>query len=171
MTKAKPLTDLVKDLRASLVAAKAAAGPEIVYSLQTSGPWWTGNFGRRWELSAAPVMPGSPIDRGNGIRTPPGGPPYLVPDRTARLAEKPAPLHTPLAKPLYIGNSAAYAGYAVNNPAATLNSPIGPKTYEQHGQVYRLTAKNNNPDWYKVYTQGGFLLADITKAFRSVGFK
>lgn len=171
MTKAKPITDLVSDLRAALVAAKAATGPEVVYSLQVLGPWWTGNFGRRWELGAAPIMPGSPIDRGNGVRTPPGGPPYTIPNRTARLAEKPAPLELSLARPLYIGNSAAYAGYAVNNPAATLNSPTGPKTYEQHGQMYKLTAKDSNPDWYQVYTQAGFLLNDITKAFRSVGFR
>lgn len=168
---AKDIKDLVKDLKTQLVAAKAAAGPEIVFALQHAGPWWTGNFGRRWELSASPVLPGAPIDRGDGVRTPPGGPPYSIPNPTSRLPEKPSSLTLSLSRPLYIGNSAAYAGFAINNPTATLNSPKGPKTYADHAQDFELTAAGKNPDWYKVYTEGGFLLDDITQAFRAVGFK
>ena len=35
----------------------AAAGPEIVFSLQMKGPWWTGNFGELWALNTVPVKP------------------------------------------------------------------------------------------------------------------
>jgi len=167
----KGIENLVHDLRKKLIAAKAAAGPEVAFTLQHAGPWWTGNFGRRWELSSSPVMPGAPIDRGDGVRTPPGGPPYSIPNPTARVPEKPVPVTLSLNRPLYIGNSAAYAGFAVNNPSATLSSPTGPKTYADHGQQYKLTAAGGNPDWYKIYTQGGFLLEDITQGFRTAGFK
>lgn len=170
-TSAKDIQFLVKDLKDKLIAAKAAAGPEIVYALQHAGPWWTGNFGRRWELSASPVLPGAPIDRGDGVRTPPGGPPYTIPSPSSRLPEKPASITLSLSRPLYIGNSAAYAGYAVNNPAATLNSPEGPKTYADHAEKFTLTAAGGNPDWYKIYTEGGFLLDDLNQGFRAAGFK
>ncbi len=41
---AKPITELTKDIRKLIEDGRAAAGPEIVFSLQMKGPWWTGNL-------------------------------------------------------------------------------------------------------------------------------
>ena len=60
---AKPITELTKDIRKLIEDGRAAAGPEIVFSLQMKGPWWTGNFGELWALNTAPVKPVVDIDR------------------------------------------------------------------------------------------------------------
>ena len=54
---AKPISELTNDIRKLIEDGRAAAGPEIVFSLQKAGPWWTGNFGELWELSPRPVEP------------------------------------------------------------------------------------------------------------------
>ena len=60
---AKPITELTNDIRKLIEDGRAAAGPEIVFSLQAAGPWWTGNFGELWKLSSTPVKPEESKDR------------------------------------------------------------------------------------------------------------
>ena len=71
---------------------------------------------------------------------------------------------------MYIGNSTSYAGFAVNNPGATVpRRGGGTATYKEHKDrdKRQLTSKNEDPDWYKVYTQSGGLLVDLDKAFKA----
>ena len=79
-------------------------------------------------------------------------------------------LRLPVDSPLYIGNAADYAGYAVNNPQAKKQG----KTYEEArtGEgALRITAKDGQPRWYKIYTETSRdtgLFHDLDKAFASV---
>jgi hypothetical protein len=158
---AKPITELTKDIRKLIEDGRAAAGPEIVFSLQMKGPWWTGNFGELWELSTAPVKP--VVDNERDWQAP------NMP--TPRNFLRRPVLRVPINSPLYIGNLADYAGYAVNNPQAKLPDSEGvPKTYGQTRPPQRSTAKPG-PSWYKIYTEtsrdtGLFLDLDI--AFQGV---
>ena len=153
---AKPITELANDIRNLIENGRAAAGPEIVFSLQKAGPWWTGNFGELWELSPTPVKPtvSNKRDWEN---------PNLPNPRS--FQKRPA-LKISINSPLYIGNMADYAGYAVNNPQAKL----GGKTYGQARPPLRSTAPNG-PRWYKIYTETNRstgLFLDLDKAFASV---
>lgn len=145
---------LAKDLKREIEKARAEAGPKIVVALKEQGPWWTGTFGRNWELSSQPLKPTK--EREGGID-----------DRTARNTSPPAALKLPLNSPLYIGNTVEYAGFAINNPLAKK----GGVTYEEHGQKFKLTARGQNPDWFKVYTETNEILGDITDVFVAAGFK
>ena len=156
---AKSITELTKDIRKLIEDGRAAAGPEIVFSLQDKGPWWTGNFGELWKLSSTPVEPKVSNRRD-----------WQDPDMpTARTFSIPPVLKVPINSPLYIGNAADYAGYAVNNPQAKKQG----KTYEEARtgkNALRTTAKPG-PSWYKIYTEtsrdtGLFLDLDI--AFQGV---
>ena len=156
---AKPITELTKDIRKLIEDGRAAAGPEIVFRLQDKGPWWTGNFGELWRLSSKPVKPEVS-----------SRPDWTTPDMpTARTFSIPPVLRVPIDSPLYIGNAADYAGYAVNNPQAKRQG----KTYEEArtGKRALTTTAEDGPRWYKIYTEtnrdtGLFLDLDI--AFQSV---
>lgn len=153
---AKPITELTKDIQKFIEDGRAAAGPEIIFSLQKAGPWWTGNFGRLWVLGKSPIKPVVSNDRDwQGPNMP-----------TSRNYSKKPALRVPIDSPLYIGNSADYAGYAVNNPQAKKDG----KTYGEARPPLQITAKAG-VDWYKVYTKGGEgsgLFRDLDKGFASV---
>lgn len=156
---AKPITELTKDIRKLIEDGRAAAGPEIVETLQLKGPWWTGNFGELWKLSSTPVKPVVSKDRDWQKEGLPG----------ARNLRKLPVLRLPINSPLYIGNAADYAGYAVNNPQAKKQG----KTYEEARtgeKALKMTAKGG-PRWYKIYTETSRdtgLFLDLDKAFASV---
>ena len=156
---AKPITKLTKDIRKLIEDGRAAAGPEIVENLQLKGPWWTGNFGELWKLSPAPVKPEVNKNRDWQKKDLP----------SARNLTKLPVLRLPIDSPLYIGNAADYAGYAVNNPQAKKQG----KTYEEARtgeNALRMTAKDG-PRWYKIYTETSRdtgLFHDLDKAFASV---
>ncbi|NCW67067.1 MAG: hypothetical protein EBV86_00645, partial [Marivivens sp.] len=145
-----------KDIRKLIEDGRAVAGPEIVFSLQSKGPWWTGNFGELWELSPTPVKPVVSNTRDwEGENMP-----------TSRSFQKRPALRVPINSPLYIGNLADYAGYAVNNPQAKIDG----KTYGETRPPRRSTAKPG-PKWYKIYTEtnrDAGLFLDLDKAFASV---
>ncbi len=157
---AKPITELTKDLRKMIEDGRAAAGPKIVFSLQKAGPWWTGNFGELWQLSSTPVMPVVSNNRDWQREGLPG----------AKNLKKLPALKLPIESPLYIGNSADYAGYAVNNSQAKKDG----KTYQEARTgkgAMKITAKDRNPRWYKIYTETSKntgLFLDLDKAFASV---
>ena len=156
---AKPITELTNDIRKLIEDGRAAAGPEIVFRLQDKGPWWTGNFGELWRLSSTPVKPEVS-----------SRPDWQDPDMpSARTFSIPPALRVPINSPLYIGNAADYAGYAVNNPQAKKQG----KTYEEArtGEDALRTTAKPGPRWYKIYTEtsrdtGLFLDLDI--AFQGV---
>ena len=151
---------LAKDLKREIEKARADAGPIIIKALVEDGPWWTGTFGRSWELSDQPLKPTKERDGDWRSNTMP----------TSKNLPNVVALKLPLGSSLYIGNTVKYAGFAVNNPNATLDG----KTYEEHGQLFKLTAKARNPDWFNVYTahsQSAEILSDLTKAFTGRGFK
>ena len=159
---AKPITELTNDIRKLIEDGRAAAGPEIVFSLQEAGPWWTGNFGELWKLSSTPVKPEVSKDRDWQREGLPG----------ARNLRKLPALRLPVSSPLYIGNAADYAGYAVNNPQAKLEG----KTYEQArtGENALKTTAPSGPRWYKIYTETSRdtgLFLDLDKAFASVSLR
>jgi len=156
---AKPITELTKDIRKLIEDGRAAAGPEIVFRLQDKGPWWTGNFGELWRLSSKPVKP-------NVSSRPDWTAPDMPTDRNFSI---PPVLKVSIDSPLYIGNAADYAGYAVNNPQAKRQG----KTYEEArtGKGALTTTAEDGPRWYKIYTEtsrdtGLFLDLDI--AFQGV---
>jgi hypothetical protein len=145
---AKPITELTKDIRKFVEEGRAAAGPEIVESLQRKGPWWTGNFGRLWELDLKPIQPILFNDR--DIDKPEDKPTSFL--KLPRLQAK-------IGQTLYVGNMAWYAGYAVNK------DPINDRTYGETRPPQQMTASST--DWYEVYTKNGGLLADLDKAFKA----
>ena len=109
---AKPITELTKDIRRLIETGRETAGPIIVRSLQSEGPWWTSNFGTKWRLSDSPVKP---VDDRAGITRDFTG----IPKRTT--VPKPsvtsmvvgggqASMKFPLRQSMYVGNSASYAG-------------------------------------------------------------
>mgnify|MGYP001270650382 FL=1 len=167
---AKPITDLTKDIRKLIEDGRAAAGPEIIFSLQHAGPWWTEKFGRSWKLSQRTVRA---IEHKKELNRP-GIPPEKG---SPRPSSKVPALVVDVNSPLYIGNSVAYAGFAVNNPGAVVGRPEfdnATVTYKQHKTgtdktpKFKLTSKGQDPDWYKVYTLNGGLFRDLDKGFASV---
>lgn len=151
---------LAKDLKREIEKARADAGPIIIQALVEDGPWWTGTFGRSWELSDQPLKP---TKQREGDWRSPNLPASRNPPNVVALK-------LPLNSPLYIGNTVEYAGFAVNNPNATRQG----KTYEEHGQMFKLTAKGRNPDWFNIYTahnENADILKDLGKAFVGRGFK
>ena len=95
------------------------------------------------------------------------------PGKTGRVPGLPNVPAVGLGNDVYIGNESKYAGFAVNRPNAKMPSIQGDLvTYEEHGKKHKLSSRNRNPNWYKVYTEHNeFLKADITKGFLSAGFK
>ena len=154
----KPITALTKDIRKLIEDGRAAAGPEIVESLQRRGPWWTGNFGRLWELGLKPIKPIVFNDR--DVENPEDKPTSFL--KLPRLKAK-------ISETLYVGNLAWYAGYAVNEDPLSVfltnGLLVSKKTYEQTRPPQEMTA--SSVDWYNVYTQSGGLLADLDKAFKA----
>ena len=157
---AKPLEALVSDLKRAIESARADAGPVIIRSLVEDGPWWTSNFGASWELSGQPLRPTRERKES----------PWAEDMPRSKNQPNVVALRLPLNSPLYIGNVAAYAGFAVNNPNAKLRGD----TYADHGRKYKLTAVNRNPNWFNVYTahdENAEIIRDLTKAFVGRGFR
>ena len=100
---------------------------------------------------------------------------FVIPFREPRAVKNARVPNVTLKQDLYIGNRAKYAGFAVNAPGQTLLSSKGvPVTYAEHGigpPKRRLTAEGGKPNWYNIYTKGGFINKDIAMAFKKVGFK
>ena len=156
---AKPITELTKDIRKLVEDGRAAAGPKIVFSLQEAGPWWTGNFGEQWKLGAQPIKP--TVKRTKDWRELPSGKKPLRPE----FSLKPA-LKVSIDSPLYIGNAADYAGYAVNSPSAK----IGGETYGE-ARPTKITTAPSGVRWYEIYTvtnRDTGLFLDLDKAFAAV---
>ena len=129
MPSSKDISHLTKDLEQNMIALKSKVASAMVQDLQERGPWWTGHFATSWKISETPVAPVK---------------------KSRKRAKK-----VPLEKPLYVGNEAEYAGFAVNNPGAT--APVGSPngiTYSEHaGIVRQITPPSGSPDWYKIYLQ------------------
>jgi hypothetical protein len=167
---AKPITELTKDIRKLIETGRETAGPVIIRSLQSEGPWWTSSFGRKWQLSQTAVKPTDdrpgfdreltgPIPAKTKFPKPTEGSPLTV-----------SSLRFPITTSMYVGNSTSYAGFAVNNPNATVpRRGGGAATYEEHKirDKRELTSADQNPDWYKVYTKSGGLLGDLDKVFKA----
>lgn len=156
---AKPISELTNDIRKLIEDGRAAAGPKIIFSLQKAGPWWTGNFGEQWKLGAQPIKP--TVKRTKDWTELPSG---EEPPRPG-LSPKPV-LKVSIDSPLYIGNAAAYAGYAVNDPGAK----IAGKTYGED-RPPKITTAPSGVRWYEVYTvtnRDTGLFHDLDKAFASV---
>ena len=166
----RPISQLVNDISDFIEKGRAVAGPKVVVKLQEQGPWWTGDFGRRWKVSAAPVKPVELPE--NLVRDP-------IPARQQRPTSfnEPAALTVPIGSPLYIGNSVSYAGFAVGRPGSRLYRPphqrgdtgLEKVNYKEHQKDGRkLTSLNQRPDWYDVYTrsENGGLLDTLDEAFQ-----
>ena len=163
MPKYKPITKLTEDLEKAIVKGKKAAAKKVTMALIEEGPWWTGTFGENWIVSKSPVQATK--------KRKPDFPHYLIPDPTARQIKNPRVPNVTLSEPLYVGNRAKYAGFAINAPGQTRPGIDGkPVNYLQHGKDFTLTARKG-PNWYKIYTEAGFVHQDITKGFKTVGFK
>ena len=157
-----------------MIALKSKVASAMVQDLQERGPWWTGHFATSWKISETPVQPvkksrkREEIDKGNvqgydaplhwldedeaGVGT---GSVYDQIRANRVLPNRKKAKKVPLEKPLYVGNEAEYAGFAVNNPGAT--APVGSPngiTYSEHaGIVRQITPPSGSPDWYKIYLQ------------------
>lgn len=155
---AKPISELTKDIRKLIEDGRAAAGPEIISSLQEKGPWWTGNFGEQWKLGAQPIRASVErqkdwtelLGRGDPAR------PSFSPKSALKIS---------IDSPLYIGNAAKYAAYAVNDPNAKING----ETYQGTRPPQRTTAPSG-VRWYEIYTvtsRDTGLFLDLDKAFKA----
>ena len=174
MPSSKDISHLTKDLEQNMIALKSKVASAMVQDLQERGPWWTGHFATSWKISETPVQPvkksrkREEIDKGNvrgydaplhwldkdetGVGT---GSVYDQIRTNRVLPNRKRAKKVPLEKPLYVGNEAEYAGFAVNNPGAT--APVGSPngiTYSEHaGIVRQITPPSGSPDWYKIYLQ------------------
>ena len=174
MPSSKDISHLTKDLGQNMIALKSKVASAMVQDLQERGPWWTGHFATSWKISETPVQPvkksrkREEIDKGNiqgydaplhwldedeaGVGT---GSVYDQIRTNRVLPNRKRAKKVPLEKPLYVGNEAEYAGFAVNNPGAT--APVGSPngiTYSEHaGIVRQITPPSGSPDWYKIYLQ------------------
>ena len=174
MPSSKDISDLTKDLEQNMIALKSKVASAMVQDLQERGPWWTGHFATSWKISETPVQPvkksrkREEIDKENvqgydaplhwldedeaGVGT---GSVYDQIRTNRVLPNRKRAKKVPLEKPLYVGNEAEYAGFAVNNPGAT--APVGSPngiTYSEHaGIVRQITPPSGSPDWYKIYLQ------------------
>ena len=152
-----------QDLRKAIIKGRKETAKTIVRSLTEKGPWWTGTFGENWIVSKNPVQPTK--------KRKPDFPSYLIPDPTARQIKNARVPNVALGQDLYIGNRAKYAGFAINAPGQTRPNLKGePVTYAEHGKDFSLTS-TGGPNWYNIYTKGGFINKDIAMAFKKVGFK
>ena len=197
----RPISQLPDDLREIVETARSNAASRIVYGLQSDGPWWSGHFAKSWKVSTNPVkptqdktrerkdqqLPSQFNDRENNNEvqcSPPsskaqrttGGAGMGTVEYPGKMGRVPGLPEVPpiaLNSHIYIGNEAKYAGFAVNRPNATMPDTQGnPVTYEEHGKEHKLSSRDRNPNWYKVYTEhNAFLKNDITKGFISAGFK
>ena len=151
------------DLRKAIIKGRKESAKTIVRSLTEQGPWWTGTFGENWIVSKSPV-------KANKKRKP-DFKYYMMPKPTARQIKNARVPNVTLKQDLYIGNRAKYAGFAINAPGQTLPNFRGQQvTYAQHfSESKGPTARG--PNWYVVYTKGGFINKDIAMAFKKVGFK
>ena len=174
MPSSKDISHLTKDLEQNMIALKSKVASAMVQDLQERGPWWTGHFATSWKISETPVQPvkksrkREEIDKVNiqgydaplhwldedeaGVGT---GSVYDQIRTNRVLPNRKRAKKVPLEKPLYVGNEAEYAGFAVNNPGAT--APVGSPngiTYSEHaGIVRQITPPSGSPDWYKIYLQ------------------
>ena len=174
MPSSKDISHLTKDLEQNMIALKSKVASAMVQDLQERGPWWTGHFATSWKISETPVQPvkksrkREEIDKENvqgydaplhwldedeaGVGT---GSVYDHIRTNRVLPNRKRAKKVPLEKPLYVGNEAEYAGFAVNNPGAT--APVGSPngiTYSEHaGIVRQITPPSGSPDWYKIYLQ------------------
>ena len=174
MPSSKDISHLTKDLEQNMIALKSKVASAMVQDLQERGPWWTGHFATSWKISETPVQPvkksrkREEIDKGNiqgydaplhwldedeaGVGT---GSVYDQIRTNRVLPNRKRAKKVSLEKPLYVGNEAEYAGFAVNNPGAT--APVGSPngiTYSEHaGIVRQITPPSGSPDWYKIYLQ------------------
>ena len=174
MPSSKDISHLTKYLEQNMIALKSKVASAMVQDLQERGPWWTGHFATSWKISETPVQPvkksrkREEIDKGNiqgydaplhwldedeaGVGT---GSVYDQIRTNRVLPNRKRAKKVPLEKPLYVGNEAEYAGFAVNNPGAT--APVGSPngiTYSEHaGIVRQITPPSGSPDWYKIYLQ------------------
>ena len=173
MPSSKDISHLTKDLEQNMIALKSKVASAMVQDLQERGPWWTGHFATSWKISETPVQPVKKSPKRKQIAagkiqdadpdlldflSDPDQPVGSVYDqiRTNRvLPKRKRAKKVPLEKPLFVGNAAEYAGFAVNNPGAT--APVGDPngvTYDKHAQrVDRITPPSGSPDWYKIYLQ------------------
>jgi len=174
MPSSKDISHLTKDLEQNMIALKSKVASAMVQDLQERGPWWTGHFATSWKISETPVAPvkksrkREELDKGNmrgydaplhwidddeaGVGT---GSVYDQIRTNRALPNRKRAKKVPLEKPLYVGNEAEYAGFAVNNPGATapVGSPDG-VTYSEHSKnVRQITPPSGSPDWYKIYLQ------------------
>ena len=152
------------DLRKAIIKGRKETAKTIVSSLTEQGPWWTGTFGENWIVSKNPVKATK--------KRKPDFPYYMQPDGpTTRLIKNARVPNVTLKQDLYIGNRAKYAGFAINAPGQTLpNFKNQQVTYAQHFSA-STSPTARGPNWYVVYTKGGFINKDIAMAFKKVGFK
>ena len=174
MPSSKDISHLTRDLEQNMISLKSKVASAMVQDLQERGPWWTGHFATSWKISETPVAPvkksrkREELDKGNmkgydvplhwidddeaGVGT---GSVYDQIRNNRVLPKRKRAKKVSLEKPLYVGNEAEYAGFAVNNPGATapVGSPDG-VTYSEHaGIVRQITPPSGSPDWYKIYLQ------------------
>ena len=152
-----------KDLGKAVVKGRKEVAKTITRSLIEKGPWWTGTFGENWIVSKSPVQATK--------KRKPDFPSYLIPDPTPRQIKNPRVPNVTLKEDLFVGNRAKYAGFAINAPGQTSPSISGREvTYAEHFSA-STSPTARGPNWYVVYTKGGFINKDIAMAFKKVGFK
>ena len=173
---ARPLSQLVSDIEEFIEEGRAAAGPKIIVALKMQGPWWTGEFGRRWKLSPVPVKPVELTQRSNFGKALGRKRNIPEPDERPSVFYEKAALRIPIDSPLYIGNSVSYAGFAVGNENAKVYRPetgeyVNYREHKEGPPPRKLTSKDGRPDWYELYTtaENGGLLDTLDQAFNQSG--
>ena len=153
-----------KDLGKAITKGRKEVAKTVARSLIEKGPWWTGTFGENWIVSKSPVKPTK--------KRKPDFPYYMMPKGPpTRLIKPPRVPNVTLNQDLFVGNRAKYAGFAINAPGQTLpNFRNQQVTYAEHFSA-STSPTARGPNWYVVYTKGGFINKDIAMAFKKVGFR
>ena len=170
---ARDIKYLAKDIELDFSVAIAHAASEIAYTLQETGPWWTGSFGKSWKISSSPVQPSKPrVPKTNFD---------VIPEQRPRQPKPVPPTIFNVGRSTYIGNEAEHAGFSINQRGATRPNKEGfPVTYWEHIVVdgYKSTvpdfvapSNEGKPSWFYIYLKHKyFLTSDLHKGFAPFGF-
>jgi len=173
MPKSRDISQLVPDLVNSISKGRTKAAQIIRVDLESRGPYWTGHFAKQWDIDIVPIKPTVPSPIREKLRAKKGkffdefdsknGLLGSLKRRARRnLAIRKADTYSILENPkLYLGNKATYAGFAINNPNATIpvrGSHRGKgKTYAQHINERtnqfrpKVSTAPDGVQWYQVY--------------------
>lgn len=155
MARAKPLGQMLPDIRAGLALSTEIAARNITMDLKARGPYWTGEFEESWVVQPGQVQIESSKPETSTWEQIKAGP----------AARKVTPVVVSPA------DETVLAGYTIGNEIeyADIAMDLIPGDDDRYrGERPRATAEL---DWFEKYTRGGAMQATLGKAVKQgMGF-